>query len=257
MRGREAEVIGNLCCFDEFNRFYREEWKPRKKNIPVEWGINPYIFQFFKRCAIQGINRTNGLNIITFSWPPATLIDAFIAAHEIEHVIRKYEKQSLRFGINQVIAKKYGGAEIEALAASMGSMFEDPLIDAFLQNNYGFNPADSYIEISIAISTEILNNLCNPPDNSIHQLENVILYSQQSLQWEIVKDERAKEIWQNYKNLYREKDLKTVNKGEELYSIVNRIGYATLDKQRQIFDEIASMYEIDGIKLKDFIYIID
>jgi hypothetical protein len=137
----ETIITWKILKFSEFERFYNVEWGPRKTSVSIEWHINPACSNF----AASKIGA-DGAPQIELRRLPETFNDAFLVAHEIVHVIRDLDSQIIRFPrVNNIILYRYTIDDIADLASRIGSMFDDPIVDPFLQNNYGFDPAHHYI----------------------------------------------------------------------------------------------------------------
>jgi hypothetical protein len=78
----EDVIVSKILAFEEFSRFYHTEREPIKANVPIKWMINP-------SCRGFAAQRTdaNGITYIELRRLPRTQDDAFLAAHEIVHVI--------------------------------------------------------------------------------------------------------------------------------------------------------------------------
>jgi hypothetical protein len=157
----ETVIIDKLLKFSEFEKFYRTEWEPRKKDVSIDWKINPSCDGF----AFQGTNETNSNTFIRLPHLPKTRDDAFLVAHEIEHVIRHFCGQELEFTMNSAIAQNYENGGIVDLAFRIGSMFDDPIIDSFLQKEYKFKPAIFYTQVKIPDTIKKLNSSGDPTND--------------------------------------------------------------------------------------------
>jgi hypothetical protein len=91
--------------------------------------------------------------------------------------------------------------------------------------------------------------------DELQRLNQAMFYAQYSLQWDAIEDAGALRKWRNLKRLYQLKRPITKRIGKELYSIAKENGYDTLEKQKSLFYKIADMYSLNGIKLKDILYI--
>jgi hypothetical protein len=183
----EDEVIEYILRFNEFSKFYYNEYKPRK--IIISWLIDPLKCHQFNYFAYKGINRSTGTDVIGLEHIPTSFDDAYMVAHEMGHAIRKSD------GLQLPIAMKYHTQEIEDLASRLGSMFDDPLIDSFLQNIYNFNPAYHYIEVVIPSASIMLNQSFTEPERDINRIMEIFFHSSQLLQWDSIKD-----VKKHYKN---------------------------------------------------------
>jgi len=250
----EAIIIDKLIRFNEFERFYCTEWEPRKKRdgASIDWKINSSCDGF----AFQWFDEINGelKPFIRLRYIPITREDAFLVAHEIEHVIKYFDKQYLKFAMDSEIAKNYNDGDIIDLAFRIGSMFDDPIIDSFLQKEYKFKPAIFYTPVKIPDTIEKLNSSGDPTDD-LTKLKQALFYSQCALQWDAIKNAKSLRKWQDLKRRYQIRRPVVRRMGEELYLMSKENGYNKLEKQKLLFGKIADKYTIDGIKLKDILYI--
>lgn len=247
----EPVIIAKILKFVEFEGFYRVEWASRKeRGALIDWYINPLC----KAYAAQGFDVGKGKPWVQLRRLPETIDDAFLTAHEIEHVIRWFEGQYLDIKINGAIEKNYVDGTISDLAFTIGSMFDDPVVDKFLQNRYNFNTTHRYTEVVIPDTIKSLNS-SRDSEFDIYRLIQSLFYSQCALQWDSIKDDKALRKWHALKRQYQNKRPRVKGMGEELYSMAKENGYDTLEKQKQLFHKIVDKYTIDGYKLSDILYI--
>lgn len=178
----------------------------------------------------------------------------FLVAHEMEHVIRLFDGQTLKLYMDNAIAQNFQNNDIRDLAIRLGSMFDDPLIDSFLQNTYDFKPGRFYTNVKIPDTIKSLKTK-GRRKNELVELKQTLFYSQFSLQWDSINDDDAIREWRDLKKLYQKwRSIVKIN-GEELYFMVKENGYDTLEKQKQLFHKIANKYTIDGYKLSDILFV--
>lgn len=244
----EASILNGLFCFDEFKKFYNGEYKPLKEHIS-DWYVCPELWENFRVYALKGIGKKTGNDYICLEWEPVTTNDAFLVAHELGHFIQKYNRQQLKISTRSPIW------ETKKLATDLGSMFDDPLVNRFLKENYNFNPAHHYTEIELRDCIDEINGIRQEPKNDIIKLLYIFFYTNQLLRWDSIKDENALQKWRKYQKLFRSKLKSIAKSGEELYSMVIEDGYDTLEKQKLLFNKIVNKYTIDGTKLSDILYI--
>jgi hypothetical protein len=248
VRGKVDETIitRKILEFSEFKRFYHVEWEPRKTSVSIEWNINPSCSNF----AASKIDA-DGVPQIELKHLPKTFDDAFLAAHEIVHIIRDLDNKIIRFPcVNNIILQRYTIDAMDDLASRIGSMFDDPIVDMFLQKEYGFAPAYHYIKEVIPDSLRRLDSLGDATDELI-RLTNAMFYAQYSLQVEAIKNKEASRKWSVLKKRYKERRPIAQKIGEDLYSMAKENGYDTLDKQKSLFNMIGDKYTLAGIKIKD------
>lgn len=242
----EAIITWKILEFSEFRRFYNVEWEPRKTSFSIKWIINPSCSNF----AASKID-VNGIPLIELRYMPKTFDDAFLVAHEIVHIIRDLDNKIIRFpSVNNIILHSYTIDAMIDLASRIGSMFDDPIVDMFLQNEYGFDPANHYIKEVIPDSLRRLD-LSGDATDELFRLTNAMFYAQYSLQVEAIKSKEASREWSVLKKRYKEKRPIAQKIGEDLYSMAKENGYDTCEKQKALFYKIGDKYTLNGIKIRD------
>lgn len=240
----EGQVISGIIKFPEFEEFYMNEWK--KRDILIRWVVNSTFTEF----GYQGSDEKG--HYILLSTFPRTLEDAFVVAHEMMHICREFDGQYLKFEQNNELARQFNGENIERLVSNFGSMVDDPIIDKFLQNIYGFKPGKFYTKKRIPASIESLNHLGDPTDD-IERLIRALVYSQYLLQWDFITNSNSLRKWKTLRELYKKQRPIVTSIGEEIYITSKEIGYDTLEKQRELFGKFSDKYTINSIKIKDII----
>lgn len=243
---KEENVIDILLGFDEFKRFYHGEYELRKKSVGIEWGIATKLPGSWAESAV---NNETGANTILLRnppiGPPAGYVEALLVAHEIEHVIRRVERMSLAIAVNDL------EDGCEDMAKNLRSMFEDPIVDSILQDKYGFDLVYFYAEMDIQRCKYILRlPYCKEPDKKTDRLTEIFFYACQSLKWDLIKDAKIQQKYNDYKKLYMSKRPNIAKEGEELASLVRTVGFDTLEKQKRLFELI-----VDKYKLGDILYV--
>lgn len=251
----EKDATSQILQFESFSNFYYREYAPRKKTTPINWFLDPIRCYASNLYAYQGEDSRTGDPVIGLRCLPATYDEAFMVAHEMEHVFRKLDKLSL------LIRPKHAEVEhsvetLKDLALRIGSMFDDPIIDPILQNQYMFDIAYHYSE-DINRSLEILNTSLGKPQTDIDLLKYIIYYTTRLLQYDSIRDPSALRKWQDYRKILRSKLGQITKPGEELYQVIKENGYDTPKKQRQIFNKIADIYTINGVKLGNLLELLN
>ncbi|MFZ3148151.1 MAG: hypothetical protein WA137_03835 [Methanothrix sp.] len=248
----EPVIVDKILKYDEFKNFYHNEWVTRKKRgAIIVWEIDPACPQY----AIQGFSAGSNNLYIRLRYIPRTLNDAFLAAHEVGHVIKYFDKQYIEFDKAKTpIAQTYKDEELIEMGAKLGSMVDDPLIDSFLQDTYDFDPARFYIGVVIPDVNKSLNSYGDSP-YEWHIFKEALFYSQFSLQCDAVKDVDSLRECYKLKEQYKISRPKGARIGEELYSMSKENGYDDLNKQRKLFSKIFNKYRIKGAKLGDILCI--
>lgn len=243
----ESYILKGALCFKEFQKFYVKEYEPIKKNFSVDWYVFPDLWNTFRDYALQGVGKRTGNNYICLEWEPVTPNDAFLVAHELGHILRKYNRLQLH------IVSRSSVFETKKLAEIFGSMLDDSVINSRLQDVYDFNPAYHYTEIELRDSINEISGIQQEPGNDFIRLSYVFYYTNQLLRWDSITDSEAIQKWSNYKNLFRSKLRSLAESGEELYYIIKENGYDIPEKQKQIFNKISDKYMINGVRLGDLL----
>ncbi len=243
------DVMRGILKYSEFNNFYYQEFILREKTTPIKWLIDPIRWSKTSHYAFQGIHSRTSDPVISLPRLPMTSDEAFVVAHKIEHVFRKLD------GLSISIFTRYHIDESINLAEQIRNMFEDPLIDSFLQNKYNFNPGYHYSEIDIPRSLEFLNGPFGKPQNDIDIIKSIVYYTTQLLQWDSIKDKNALQKWHDYQNTFRSWLAPIAKSGEELHAIAIENGYDSIEKQGQIIKKMFDNYSIDSVILGDILYI--
>jgi hypothetical protein len=242
----EDTIINRLLHFDEFASFVHDEWETR--NISINWKINSSCAMY----AMQSLDE-NRILYIRLRRMPTTLDDAFLVAHEMGHVLKHFDQQYIKFRLAPTpMARIYKDKEIIDMCGKLGSMFDDPLIDAFLQEKYHFNPAQFYTNVLIPDTIKSLDS-CGDPPYEWHIFKKALFYTQFSLQWDSIMDTSALYEWDKLKERYKDRRPKVTIIGEELYHMSKENGYDSLEKQRQLCNKIFNSYRIESIKLGDIL----
>lgn len=244
----EKDVMDGILKFDSFSNFYDREYMPRKETTLLKWLLDPIRCHASNLYAYQGVDSRTGDSVIGLRCLPLTHDEAFMVAHEMGHVFRKLD------GLSLLILPRCSVDVLKDLVHRIGSMFEDPLIDPILQDQYMFDAAYHYSE-DINRSLEILNTPFGNPQTDIDTLKYVIYYTTCLLQYDSIKDASALQKWQNYQEILKFKLKQITKSGEELYYLIKDNGYDTLEKQKRIFNKISDKYMIDGVRLGDLLYI--
>lgn len=246
LKRKELAIISELLSFDEFARFYHDEWE--RRNILIELKIDP-LYQNFAM-----YSKENNKPFIKIKEQPKTSDNAFLVAHEMCHAIKDFDGNAINFGAKR--PSNYKEEELFDISSKLGSMVDDPLVDSCLQK-YGFDPARFYTNVLIPTSVE---SLCagGDPSHDWYVFKNALLYSQYALQWDSMKDSSE---WEKLKEQYKIRRPKVTKIGEELYIMSNENGYDNPGKQRRLFNNILNKYTIrrDNIhcdKLRDILYVV-
>lgn len=220
---RRKDIISRLLRFEEFANFYHNEWVP--KNILTDLKIDP-------SCAMYGaaVFDKNKRPCIVLRQLTESPNDIFLLAHEMCHVIKHVEKQSIEFGkAPTLMAQAYKEEEIFDMGNKLGSMLDDPLINSLLQDKYSFNPAHFYTSVFIPDTSRSLDSYGDPL-YEWHIFKKALLYSQFALQLDSIKDTNALIEWDKLKEKYIIRRPNVSRIGEELYLMTNNYGYNDIKK---------------------------
>jgi hypothetical protein len=230
LKSKELAIISELLRYDEFARFYHDEWEHR--NISIEIKIDPSCKNFAM------YSKENNKPFIVIQELPKTFDNAFLVAHEMCHAIRDFDGVVIIFGARQ--PSNYKEEELFDMSSKLGSMLDDPLIDSFLKDEYGFNPARFYVNVLIPTSVK---SLCagGDPLHDWHVFKNALLYAQYALQWDAITDSSE---WDKLKEQYKIRRPKVTAIGEELYAMSKENSYDNPEKQRILFNKIFNKYII-------------
>ncbi len=242
----EDDVIHRLLQFDEFSGFYSNEWVGR--NTSIKWRIVSSCDKY----AMQSFSEDKKPCIVLRQLP-VTFDDAYLVAHEMGHVIKYFDKQYIEFKRAQTpIAPFYVEEEITEMCGQLGSMFEDPLIDSFLQDEYHFNPVHFYTSVKIPDSFKSLDLYGDSP-LEWHIFKKALFYATFSLEWDAITDVNALREWDKLRDRYKICRPMTTKIGEELYIMSKDNGYDNVEKQRRLCRKIFDKYRLDGKKLADIL----
>jgi hypothetical protein len=189
--------------------------------------------------AMCGVNKETGRDGIWLQWPPVTLADAYLVAHEIEHVVRKVDNLSLK-----IIEKDLKYVDV---AGCISSVLEDRIVDSILKNKYNFNLVDQYIETmkSAEESLKIQNA------GSITEMDYLrlnLVHAGNLLRFSLIDNDASfRRKFNKYQKIVKRNVHSIAKEGEELASEVLRIGLETRDKRKQIFDYITNKYNLTNI----------
>lgn len=244
----EKDVIDGILKFDSFSNFYYREYLPQKEKTPINWFLDPIRCHSENLYAYQATDSRTGNPVIGLVRLPETYDEAFMTAHEMEHVFRKLG------GLSPLISPRRNLDALVNIAMRIGSMFEDPIVDLFLHEKYMFDPANHYSE-DIPRSIAILNSQYGNPQSEIDKLKFVIYYTTRLLQYDFVKNIGALQLWHGYQRLFKSKLPSIAESSEELHMIIKENGYDTPEKQRHVFNKITKMYAIGGSNLCDLLYL--
>ena len=235
-------VIEVLCSYEEFNRFYHGEYGPREGNLNIEWCISPTLHGSWAESCVNLETGNDAIILGTFPVACSDYVTALLAAHEVLHIIRKIEMQSITIEVNE------NYTEYADAAKNLNSMFEDYIVDSILQDRYGFDLDYFYAEVDLRRCTSLLRlpNIIEPTQKA-DVLRDVFLYACQSLKWDLIHNDRSRQKWHEYQVLFREKYPHIWPSGEELLSVVRESRLGTIEDKKDLFENIVNMYDVEDI----------
>lgn len=237
----ESVVLGELLkSSDEFKAFYQTE---RDKILkPILW-VHDSSLQYDEAMTTRRRTEEGIVDLIRIGRIPAIREDAFMIAHEMEGCVLYAE------GFTGAIPKDVKAGN---LVGAFNSMVWTPLRDSRLEN-YGFDLRKDY-ETRVNKVYHTLGT--QPPEDPLKKLEWEFYYVQYLLYWQDTlhqgnKSESEFQSW--FDNRYP--DL--VQEGQEIFHLVNTIGYNTPEKMKSLLIEVYDRYhpkyglhELMGIVLR-------
>ena len=229
----ENNAIEILMNSAEFKQFYDRERKrgPRK----IFWRLVPWIKN--ERMASHIDNSDNSkIYIKNF---PVPKVDKCIAAHEIMHLILKKEGDSVEIYSRTRSPNK-------EFAQVLKSMFEDPIINSFLENEYKFDVLNEYRKDLLWSKNEHDEGHIDPVDE-IENLLKALDISYQVLKWNRIADQKAQHDWSEFEKSLKEWYPKAFARSEEILAIVEQYGSETIGESRISAQKIIEKYNLGKI----------
>lgn len=237
------EIISSLLCFEQFNKFYYKEYEPIKEKITLDWWVYPElgVFGYYAMC---GVNKETGRDAIWLEWPPVTLGDAYLVAHELEHIIRKANNLSI-----QIVEKDLRYVDV---GGCIRSVLEDRIVDEMLKVHYDFNLVGHYIE-ELSACENLLKKPVIKPTQVIDRLKQILIHADCILRWSLIDNDMSfKHRFDVYQKLFKIKLRDVANEAQELALRASSIKLEKQDGQKQLFNYIINKYE-----LGDALYILE
>jgi len=231
---KERNVVKGLRkSSKEFNHFYQEE-RVKRNGFPIKWIQNPELKKGIKAEANLAVSTSTGKEFYTIYFRDFPNVkDDLVFAHEIVHIIRAKEKKVLIIRVND---KSYS-----FLAGALMNMFEDPLVDEYLKNYYKFDLLTNYKE-RLRHQKEQLVRLDEEPIQYSGKLDCMINFSKIALCWNLIKDQDEHQDWIDYKISYEDKLPNVWKMSTYFLSIIEGIGFDSLDKQERIVKEFMTSF---------------
>jgi len=194
--------------------------------------------------AVAGLARNR--YVIEIREYPISINDAFIIAHEIEHLVRARKNKPLR-----IRKRDYPFVYLPELLQALRNLLEDPVVDKILKEKYCFDLSNQYQKDVDFIRNKLERTSSSEPKDPLAKIVLMFRYSQKVLQLELVKNEDVFHKWIDYQLLFKSRYPLVSEMSDELLSIIREIGLDTPKKQKALFNRIIEYYEI-----KDYLYLI-
>lgn len=214
----------------EFQRFYDGERS--KITTPLFWAheVNLPVGIDYRSTRIT--NETQVVSILRLRYIPVRPEDARMIAHEIEHFVLDTEGFPLVGSSNQ----------FEVLSSALNSMVADPIVDSRLQQ-FGFDLLPDYKKDIVSMRSQLENRPIAPSDN-INVMHWVFNYVGYILEWELLN---ARGEFDEFQAWFDARYPGIAHKSRKVLAMVKRIGNDTPAKQRRLYGEIASRYNLRGV----------
>jgi hypothetical protein len=239
---REREIVSELLKHSkEFSRFYHAKWKP--KNLSAKWCIDDDLPHPGEACYISKINQYK----ITLRHLPAkenVERSALIVAHEMCHVIRMHEDKVLIFD------------GFSDLKNALHQILEDPVIDLFLQNEYGFDRIALYEDNINNSFRELDEKYPNVPDAAIDELALAINLARQQVEWRSIGGYETNGLWNAYEKCLRDKyPSEFIDKRDKIVSIIEEFSNGTKKAHCYAFRELNDTFPLGAISMRHLVWI--
>jgi len=183
---------------------------------------------------MTAVDNETGIDSIWLQRLPVTLTDAYLAAHELGHVIRKVDNLSLL-----IVEEDLNYVDV---AGYIKSIMEDRVIDKMLREKYNFILVDHYIDVM----TNVMKFLdISIVVTGVNRIKMPLVHADYLLRWSLIDDDESfKREFDKYKRLMNENYQSIAEEGEDIAREAMKIGFETRDNQKQIFDYIINKYTL-------------
>lgn len=225
----EEVVLSELLkSSKEFQAFYEAE--RGKITRPITW--------------IQDASLPDGIDyearklpagdlIVALKRIPAILEDATSIAHELEHFIIDAEGFPSTTSKSKVFIR-------EQLSSTLNSVFHDPLVDSRLKM-FGFDLWTDYEKEKTEAISDLEGAYCPPPNHPVRILW-MLHYVSDWLDWDLRN--KAEHNENQYQLWFNTHFPAIAKEGQEMLTLVQRIGFDTPDKMGILLNEIIQKYEL-------------
>lgn len=232
------EVVVNslLTSSKEFKTFYENE---RRKIIkPFYWELDSALPEGVVARNTMEIDTNTGKQTIFIRIPriPPNLEDAFIIAHELEHLVLDAEGY---------VGVTYQDVKYESISAALSSMVIDLIVDSKIKV-YGFNLLEEFNR-EVKASKRNLKDFANAPTKRLGQLHWTFNYVGKLLYWQLISGNETEKhefhLWfeQRYPSIAEE--------AKNLLVLIKKNGYDTPYKVKMLFKEIIQRYNLGNIMI--------
>jgi len=241
----EVDVVFNLIkSSTQFKNFY---YKARMEKLgKIIWRIDPEIDPMSK---MRTMTKTDagGLNCPTIYIRDINIHndDIFIVAHEIMHCVLTEEGKSLIiFG---TVSKFVNASKSRALASSLQTMLEDPVVDSILQSKCGFDAIKQY-RTDLAAARKDFENTRAEPKEQLASLYMAFIISNNILKWRIVQDYNAVKEWHLFLDDFRRIYPNVSEISDAILAIIDEFGgLESIEQKKSIFSKISKKYNLEDI----------
>ena len=232
----EDDALGELLVSSkEFRAFYKAERD--KVARKVYWSHSRDL-----GAGIRGRSTTykDGRQVVFLSRCPASLDDAMLVAHELEHLVLRAE------GFPGIGAKpdRHSGKPHPAtdlLATAISSTILDPVVNRRLQT-YGFDLWEDY-QGEVNDSMVQLRDPSSKSSDDLTVKTNVFNYASKILDWELAGG-RSREVENRFMLWFNERYPTIAEEGGRVVGLVERMGYNNPGEVTALFGEIIRGYDL-------------
>jgi hypothetical protein len=226
----EDDITENLMNSEKFKMFYGIERGRAPEKI--HWRL---VFGMYPDQMMSHVDNRNSYKIYIKQFP-LHIEDSCLIAHEIMHLVFKHSGDSVDLWFRN-------GSPGGKFAKVLASMFEDPIINSYLEREYGFNISDEYNK-DLAWSK---NEHSTRHEETTSEMDNLLYaldISYQDLKWNRISD---KEGWLEFKKSLKEWYPKAFARSEEILAIVEQYGSETIEESRISAQKIIEKYNLGKI----------
>jgi hypothetical protein len=181
-------------------------------------------------------NPRSGLQIIVLKQFPPQIDDAYLIAHEMEHLIQDSKKKV----VSVAPLPQMESLPLRNLASAITSMIADILADDELLK-FGFNVIEVNLK-EFQDGEKRIQQMDGPLDP--HNTNHIINYAAHLLTFDHFFDKKTQAP--QYFSHFDRKNPSISQQAKHIMKIVQKIGYDTPEKQRRIYDWIIHRYKLEN-----------